>query len=65
MFGWKTILRSLARRAADSASAHRVIRGGSWDDVARYVRAAYRYRYEPSHRDSDLGFRCAEFRQRS
>ena len=26
------------------------------------VRAAYRYRFEPSYRNNDLGFRCAEFR---
>ncbi|MFI5457390.1 MAG: formylglycine-generating enzyme family protein [Isosphaerales bacterium] len=45
-----------------AASAHRVIRGGSWRDVARYVRAAYRFRREPSLRGSGLGFRCAEFR---
>ena len=39
-----------------------MIRGGSWCNDARYVRAAYRYRGEPSYRDSYLGFRCAEFR---
>ena len=44
------------------ASAHRVIRGGSWRIDARDVRAAYRNHYEPSYRDSYLGFRCAEFR---
>ena len=49
--------------ASDSASAHRVIRGGSWINDARYVRAAYRDHFEPSDRDDDLGFRCAEFRQ--
>ena len=48
--------------AAESASAHRVIRGGSWVDDAQDVRAAYRYHDEPSYRDDDLGFRCAEFR---
>jgi formylglycine-generating enzyme required for sulfatase activity len=46
----------------ESASAHRVIRGGSWHNVARGVRAAYRDRVEPSARGSALGFRCAEFR---
>ena len=49
--------------AAESASAHRVIRGGSWNDGAQDVRAAYRDHSEPSDRDSDLGFRCAEFRE--
>ncbi len=37
----------------------RVIRGGSWDDGARSVRAAYRSRYAPGDRDGILGFRCA------
>jgi len=48
--------------ASDPASAHRVIRGGSWDNDAQNVRAAYRFLNGPSARDSDLGFRCAEFR---
>ncbi|WP_150526764.1 formylglycine-generating enzyme family protein [Roseibium sediminis] len=37
----------------------RVIRGGSWDDYAQGVRAAFRYWIEPSGRDFNLGFRCA------
>jgi hypothetical protein len=49
--------------AAESASAHRVFRGGSWYSDARIVRAAFRYRLEPSNRLYDLGFRCAEFRE--
>ena len=40
----------------------KVIRGGSWIRVARDVRAAYRDHDGPSLRNSDLGFRCAEFR---
>ena len=48
---------------SESASAHRVIRGGSWLHVARDVRAACRYRDGPSDRLYNLGFRCAEFRQ--
>ena len=48
--------------AADPASAHRVIRGGSWTASRRLVRAAYRDRVEPSDRSRGLGFRCAEFR---
>jgi Sulfatase-modifying factor enzyme 1 len=42
------------------ASAHRVIRGGSWNDEAQNVRAAYRNHNEPSNRNNNLGFRCAE-----
>ncbi len=37
----------------------RVLRGGSWYDVATYVRTANRDRDTPDIRDTDLGFRCA------
>ena len=47
-----------ARPPSDGA-AYRVIRGGSWDVNAWYVRAAYRNRYDPSYRLDDIGFRCA------
>ncbi len=40
-------------------AAVRVVRGGSWFDVARLVRAAYRYGFSPDYRNGDLGFRCA------
>jgi formylglycine-generating enzyme required for sulfatase activity len=39
--------------------AGRVVRGGSWGDDARNVRAASRYRNDPTGRDGGLGFRCA------
>src|SRR5271166_2622684 len=55
--------KSRAAASADSASAHRVIRGGSWGDDARRVRAAFRNHRGPSVRSYGLGFRCAEFRQ--
>ena len=55
--------KSRAAAAAESASARRVIRGGSWFYDAQYVRAAYRSPDGPSLRFNDLGFRCAEFRQ--
>jgi hypothetical protein len=42
-----------------SGAARRVVRGGSWNDDARFVRAAYRFRFEPSARSGNLGFRCA------
>ena len=37
----------------------RVIRGGSWSNEIRYLRAACRGAYPPGSRDDDLGFRCA------
>ncbi len=49
--------------AAESASAHRVIRGGSWVNDAQVVHAAYRDSDGPSDRGRDLGCRCAEFRE--
>jgi formylglycine-generating enzyme required for sulfatase activity len=42
-----------------SSGSHRVLRGGSWYDDAASLRCAYRNRGEPSHRDIDVGFRCA------
>jgi len=44
---------------SDEPGADRVIRGGSWLDVARYCRCAYRDRYGPGYRSGALGFRPA------
>jgi formylglycine-generating enzyme required for sulfatase activity len=41
-----------------SAGSNRVIRGGSWYDYARFVRAPYRFN-TPGNRHYDLGFRLA------
>ncbi len=42
------------------AGSDRVIRGGSWDNYARYCRSAYRFSYRPENRNNYLGFRlCA------
>ena len=40
-------------------AANRVVRGGSWDDDARNVRAGYRVQRDPADRFDFLGFRCA------
>lgn len=42
-----------------TTATSRVIRGGSWLNDARRVRAASRYRNAPSDRHGHLGFRCA------
>ncbi|WP_346294101.1 formylglycine-generating enzyme family protein [Sphaerothrix gracilis] len=36
---------------------YKIIRGGSWSDVPRYCRSAFRFRDFPDFRDSDIGFR--------
>ncbi len=42
-----------------STGEFRVIRGGSWNDEARFCRSAFRFRLGPVNRDVSLGFRCA------
>ena len=44
------------------AGAGRVLRGGSWGNGARYVRAACRRAIRPDDRDDGIGFRCARVR---
>jgi len=39
---------------------YRVLRGGSWNFHAQYVRSAYRTPDGPGDRDSGVGFRCAQ-----
>jgi formylglycine-generating enzyme required for sulfatase activity len=46
-------------------AADRVVRGGSWVDGARSVRAACRYYYVPSDRGDYFGFRCARVQSAS
>lgn len=40
-------------------SDFKVLRGGSWYGNLNYVRAAYRFRVNPTYRISNVGFRCA------
>jgi formylglycine-generating enzyme required for sulfatase activity len=42
-----------------ATGSYRVLRGGSWNDLAWYCRSAFRYGYVPSSRGSNLGFRLA------
>jgi formylglycine-generating enzyme required for sulfatase activity len=35
----------------------RVLRGGSWDSLGNYARAAYRFWYDPAFRDLNVGLR--------
>ena len=37
---------------------YRVVRGGSWLDVSRFIRSAYRFRHGPIDQQNNLGFRC-------
>jgi formylglycine-generating enzyme required for sulfatase activity len=46
-------------------AANRVVRGGSWYDDARVVRAACRLRPAPTYRDDFIGFRCARVQAES
>jgi uncharacterized repeat protein (TIGR02543 family) len=40
-----------------AAGSYRVVRGGSWINIASYLRSAYRSSYDPYYRSSDYGFR--------
>ena len=43
----------------------RVLRGGSWNNNARHVRAACRNWNQPDKRNDNLGFRCARAHART
>ena len=42
---------------AGSGRKHRVLRGGSFNNESQNVRAAYRNRNNPNHRNDNNGFR--------
>jgi formylglycine-generating enzyme required for sulfatase activity len=46
------------KRCVSNASLF-ALRGGSWYTIARWTRAAYRYRNEPTNRSGNLGVRLA------
>ena len=37
----------------------KILRGGAWNFIPRLVRVSLRFRYEPSNRFINIGFRCA------
>lgn len=43
-----------------SSVPYRVLRGGSWGDLPRFVRSARRLYYTPVYRNHDVGFRPAQ-----
>lgn len=45
--------------AKTTSGSFRVLRGGSWNLDASYLRAAYRYKYNPAYHYNTFGFRCA------
>ncbi|MBI5568077.1 MAG: SUMF1/EgtB/PvdO family nonheme iron enzyme [Chloroflexi bacterium] len=48
----------LAERERLDADDYRIIRGGSWLNVASNARCTYRGRYTPDNRNNHVGFRC-------
>jgi formylglycine-generating enzyme required for sulfatase activity len=45
--------------SSDFDSDSKVVRGGSWNNYTRFVRASIRLRYAPAFRLNYFGFRCA------
>ena len=43
-----------------SSGMYRVLRGGSWDDEAKYLTCSYRSWARPAERSPNIGFRCAK-----
>ena len=39
---------------------YRVVRGGSWSDIEKYLTCAYRSWVRPTERGPNIGFRCAK-----
>jgi formylglycine-generating enzyme required for sulfatase activity len=63
---WEWCRNDLTRFAENfdvSADVSRVVRGGSWDDRARNVRCAIRYRLPAEYQGSYLGFRLVRVQE--
>ena len=59
-YGWNYYKNSIYDNPQGPGSgAPRVVRGGSWNGVPRYVRAGNRFYYLPEGRLSDIGFRLS------
>ena len=46
-------------RETMTAEGDKVVRGGSWYDNARYLRAHLRSKHDPNNRNDDIGFRVS------
>jgi formylglycine-generating enzyme required for sulfatase activity len=51
---------SVRNPTGPSNGQYRVLRGGAWSTVLVYLRSAYRLWSTPTHRKSNIGFRCAQ-----
>ena len=52
------------QRGVGHKGTNRVLRGGSWNNPAENVRAAYRNRNDPSNRNPNYGFRLSRAHRR-
>jgi len=50
--------RRISNPSGPKSGNQKTLRGGSWNDYSRNVRASLRLRYGPSYRDDIIGFRC-------
>ena len=57
--------RYAVRHGEHQQGRSRVIRGGSWNNNAKNVRAAYRNDNQPDNRNNNLGFRLARAHEHS